>query len=128
MSLAFILPNGKVIKIPMKKLKKIVTVKLHPAPHYINSNFVTSDEIIRYARGDRDGGLLAKINRYILFYAENMVLIAYLYILSAYGEETANIYLDYMKPLLEELREMNKKYTDPKKLISKCLEYGIDPF
>ena len=96
----------------------------------MHSGVLTKDEVLTFLERKADEKLLKKVCWYILFHAENLVFSAYLLSL-AKGEEEAERYLEFNKPLLEELRKLNERagsYEVADRMIELCLKYGIDPF
>ena len=126
----FVLLNGKTIEISDAKVREIVTTALTSNPFWMYSGILTKDDVFDFFRGEANEQLLEKISYYILFYVENLVLTGYLIKLIEDPTE-AEDYLNYNKPLLEELRKLNKSkknYETVNKMVRLCLKYGFDPF
>ena len=129
----FILANGMKVYVDDETIKKIITIRLSDNPYYEYSGFITRNEVQRFLEGSRDKKLHKKINRYIVFYAENIIFSTYLYLKASAeyskgnGKDDSEPYLKQMQPFLQKLRKLYKKNEDPKKLINLCLQHAIDP-
>ncbi len=138
MALVFETPLGSV-EISEKLVKEIITIELSNCFHWgCMGSGIDYIDVVRFMHGDTDPDLLRRIARYILVYAENLVLttIAYMKILNPGRTEA---YLEDMKGVLESLRRKFRKVKgfigDPvelralvEQMLYTCLQNGIDPF
>jgi len=130
----FIIPNGKRVEVKDRKVKEIVTTRLSPIFYWQYLKSISKEGVLAFFDKKADYETVKKICWYVLFYAENLVFSGYLLTLGNEGAERAENYLEFNKPLLEELRKLYKEvkedncYEIADKMISECLRYGIDPF
>jgi len=122
------------VGVPEEVVRKVVSTVLCPNPYWSYSRFLTREEVSSYLEGSEDPGLLAKVAKYVLFYAENMAFNGYLMHLALKGREEADQYLEWMMGLLKRLRELAIQAEAGAtrelvwEMISLCLKYGLDPF
>jgi len=130
----FIIPNGKRVEVEDKKVKEIVTTRLSPIFYWQYLKSISEEDVLAFFDKKADFETVKKICWYILFHAENLVFSGYLLTLGNEGAERAENYLEYNRPLLEELRKLYNEvkedncYEIADKMISECLRFGIDPF
>jgi len=135
----FYLPTKRTkILVPASIVRKIVTTELCPLPHYMFSKYLSRDEVLAFLKGARGAWLMRKVARYILFYAENIVLTTFLMLIEIEGRRRtekavkAKKYVDHHIKLLEALRRIASKEKisreDVERMIELCLKHGIDPF
>ena len=125
------------VEVPRVVVEEIISVELSNCFHWICPNVdLDYSGVMDFLEGKRDPELLKRIARYILVYAENLILSNYVY-QRALNPGNADRYLESMKPLLEELRRLygplrRKPYDVYRPLVDEmlnlCLRYGIDPF
>ena len=106
-------------------------------PHWKRCTILCGKEVEEFFRGTKNLALLQKVAFYILAYVENTVDFVF-DLLKARSDERSKKYLEFMKPSIERLRELYRevhKSKDAKKanalirkMISICLDIGIDPF
>ncbi len=118
-------------------VKEIISVELANCFHWRCPNIdLEYSGVMDFLEGKRDPVLLKRVARYILVYAENLVLTNYVY-QRILNPGNADRYLESMKPFLKELRRLygllqRKPYDAYRPLVDEmlnlCLRYGIDPF
>ena len=132
--LRFRVIGGIPVKVPVDKVKEIITTELSNSFHYQFSEVVTKEEVLMFLNNVADNKTLKKIAYYVLFYTENLVFSVYLLILAREGLKRAEEYLKEHKELLEKLREIYKEvktapsHDQVQKMLDLCLNYAIDPF
>ncbi len=125
------------VEVSGEVVKEIISVELANCFHWICPSIdLDYDSVMDFLEGKRDPGLLRRVARYILVYAENLVLTNYVY-QRILNPGNADRYLESMKPFLKELRRLygllqRKPYDVYRPLVDEmlnlCLRYGIDPF
>ena len=125
------------VEVPEEVVKEIISVELTNCFHWHCPNIdLDCGEVADFLEGKRDPSLLERIARYILVYAENLVLSNYVY-QRALNPNSADKYLESMKPFLQELRRLygllDENHCDSHRvlvdeMLSLCLRHGIDPF
>jgi len=138
MAMVFETPLGRV-ELSGELVKEIISIELTNCFHWgcLGSGLDYVD-VVRFMHGDNDPDLLRGIARYILVYAENLVLTTVVY-LKVIDPGKVEAYLEDMMDVLESLRE---KYREVKgftgdlmelrtlveQMLNICLSAGLDPF
>ncbi len=138
MAMVFETPFGRV-EVPGELVREIISIELTSCFHWgcVGSGIDYVD-VVRFMHGDKNPVLLRRIARYILVYAENLVLTTVVY-LKVIDSGKVEAYLEDMRDVLESLREKYREVKgftgDPMELrtlvdqmLHICLSAGLDPF
>jgi len=124
---------GRPVKVSLRLLRRIVTTEVSNTFYWMYSpiyfwpvkRFVVD---LKMDESKLDPETAKMVRRYVLHYAENLVLSNYIHIKAVKGAKEAKRYLDYMMPLLQKLRELYSSGSKIWDMVKICLDYGIDPF
>ena len=138
MAMVFETPFGRV-EVPGELVREIISLELTNCFHWgCPGSGLDYVDVVRFMHGDNDPDLLRRVARYILVYAENLVLTTVVY-LKVIDPGKVEAYLEDMRGVLERLRE---KYREVKEftgdsmelrtlveqMLHICLSAGLDPF
>lgn len=139
MDYEFILPSGVTVTVSEREVDEIITTGLSNRFYWRFCGFVDAVDVFEFLdRKLRDKKKLEKIAYYVLFFAENVVFSVYVNIKGNVDEAEAYRYKLSMMPVLKKLREhynrvkrtedVDEIYNIINKMISLCLNHGMDPF
>ena len=124
-----------VVILPKDEVTRFITTRLAPNPYWMYSGILTREEVLKtlnilMGKEAENHDLLKKVSYYILFYVENFAFSVWLQYLAMEDIDSAKEYYEWIKPLLEKLRDLAKK--EPTRdlinqMINASLEYAIDP-
>jgi len=129
--------GGKKVELSLEEVKEIVTTKLSNNPFWMNNGMLTKEEVRAFFDRSADLDLVKRCCYYILFYAENVVFLTYLFQRANFPEIAEN-YKKHMMPTLERLRKLHERakaasdlsaaYEIAEEMINASLQAVIDPF
>jgi len=125
------------VKVSVKEIEEFITTVLTNTPYWAVGNWLSKGEVLRFLDGDVDHKLLDRVSEYMLMWAENIRFSAYLLSLAfnnRWTNEDKRRVLEELKELrklvkkIKKERDLNRKHELTKKLLSKLIDKGLDPF